>query len=406
MRKIFHITLIFLLIIPMLIVPDNVKAKTLGDLKNELKELEEKYNQAQKDEEETKNKIDLNKTKIKDIEANVANMEKKVKKLGEEIVTLNKKIKEKDKEIKKVISFFQLSSGESAYLEFAFGAKNFTDFIYRVSISEQLASYNETLINDYEKMIKDNKNKQKQMGEKKEELAKEKEKLNAEVIKLGERLNEISFIQLDAGKEIQLQKESIRVLEMIGCKDSEDIDTCGDNKLPYDTAFWRPIESGYVTSEYGFRCLEWLNPECTLHEAIDMSNSNRTVPIYAAANGTVIGIVERANCGGNMIFIIHNINGKKYTTEYAHLRTINVEVGQVVTKNTQIATMGGDMNTETWDSCSKQQHLHFGIATGHYLKDYHTWSGFLGNTFDPRKVVNFPFTGGSIDPFYNRYTKY
>lgn len=404
MRKTVHITLIFLLIIPMLVVPIEVQAKTLGDLRVELNELEAKYNKSQQEEEETKDKIDFNKTKIKEIEANVTQMEKDVKRLSEEIVALDEKIKEKDKEIKKIMSFLQVSSGESAYLEFAFGAKDFTDFIYRVSVSEQLATHNEKLINEFETMIKNNKNKQEEMKKKKEDLAVEKEKLNAEVAKLGEKLNEISFIKMDTGDEIELQREAINVLENMGCKDSEDINSCGRGMLPSDTSFWRPIESGYVTSEYGFRCLDWLG--CSLHEAMDMSNSNRYVPIYAAANGTVIGTRVRSSCGGNMIFILHNINGQKYTTEYAHLRTIDVSVGQVVTKNTQIATMGGDENTEYWDSCSKQQHLHFGIATGHYLKDYYSWNTFLANTFDPRNIVNFPYTGGSVDPFYDRITKY
>lgn len=403
MKKIFHIVLIVSLLIPTLVVPIEAQAKTLGDLKRELDALEEKYNNAQKEEEETKEKIEINNATINEIEKNVAQMEKDIEKLSEEIKQLNEDIKEKDKEIKKIMNFVQVSNGESAYLEYAFGAKDFTDFIYRVSVSEQLANYNEQLIKDFEKMIQDNKNKQEEMKKKSEELAKEKERLRVEVAKLGERLNEISFIKMDTDEEIELQREAIKALEDMGCTDSQDINNCG-NRLPSDTSFLRPIESGYVTSEYGYRCLDWLG--CSLHEALDMSNSNWYVPIYSAANGTVIGTRYRSSCGGNMIFILHTINGRKYTTEYAHLRTINVSIGQTVTKNTIIGTMGGNASTEYWDSCSQQQHLHFGIATGHYLKDYYDWNTFLANTFDPRDVVNFPYTGGTVDEFWDRYTRY
>lgn len=405
MQKLFSIGLICTLIIPILFVPENIHAQTLGDLKKELDELEQKYEDARQEEEDTKDQIEINNATINQIEKNVKQMEEDVKKLNQEIEQLNKDIKEKDKEIKQIMSFVQISSGESAYLEYAFGAKDFTDFIYRISVSEQLATYNNQLIKDFEKMIQDNKKKQEEMKQKKEDLAKEKERLNQEIVKLGERLEEISFIKMDTDEEIEMQREAIKVLEDMGCKDHEDIKTCG-NRLPSDTAFLRPIISGYVTSEYGYRCLPWLNPQCSLHEAIDMSNSNRYVPVYAVANGVVIGTRVRSSCGGNMIFILHTVNGQKYTTEYAHLRTIDVSIGQTVTKNTMIGTMGGDQNTEYWDQCSQQQHLHFGIAKGHYLRDYYSWNTFLANTFDPRKIVNFPFTGGAVDPFDDRYTKY
>ena len=407
MRKSCELLRVFLsinLMFCFLMMPECVHAKTLGELKAELNAEEEKYKNAEKEETETQNKIELNNKTIDEIEKNVSQMEKDLVTLSEEIQKLNEQIEEKDRELKKIVNFFQKTQGESAYLEYAFGAQDFTDFIYRVSVSEQLAKYNEKLIEESEKLIKQNKKYQEEMETKKAELAKEKERLNTEVSKLGDKLEEISFIKIDAAKEIDMQREAIRVLESTGCKDNENIDTCG-NKLPPDTAFLRPIISGYVTSEYGYR-ISPINGNPELHEALDMSNSNRTVPIYAAANGIVIGMISRSSCGGNMLFILHTINGEKYTTEYAHLRTIDVSIGQVVTKNTQIATMGGDPNTEWWDGCSTQQHLHFGIAHGHYLKDYYSWSTFLSNTFDPRTIVNFPYTGGNVDPFADRFTKY
>lgn len=397
-----HIIIIISLFMTTFLVPQPVLGQTLGELKKELAEQEEKYKNAEKKEQDTQNKIELNNQTIQDIEKKVSQMEKDVETLSKEIVELNAEIKEKEIELKKVINFAQKTSGESSYLEYAFGAKNFTDFIYRVAVAEQLAKYNEQLLKECEKMIAENRKKQTELETTKKELTEQKKKLNEEVVKLGSQLNDISFIKMDALEEIEMQREAIKTFENMGCKDNENTETCG-NRLPTDTSFLRPIISGYVTSEYGYRCYDG---SCGLHEAMDMSNSNRTVPIYAAANGIVIGMRIRSSCGGNMIFLLHTINGKKYTTEYAHLRTIDVQIGQVVTKNTQIATMGGDQRTETWDNCSKQQHLHFGIATGHYLKDYGSWNEFLANTFDPRTIINFPWTGGATDPFSDRYTKY
>ena len=225
MQKLFSIGLVCMLFVSMLFVPERVHAQTLGDLKKELDELEQKYEQARQEEEDTKDKIEINNATINQIEKNVKQMEEDVKKLSKEIEQLDKEIKEKDKEIKEVMSFVQLSSGESAYLEYAFGAKNFTDFIYRVSVSEQLASYNNQMIKDFEDMIQKNKKKQEEMRKKKEELAKEKDRLNKEIKKLGERLDEISFIKMDTDEEIEMQREAIKVLEDMGCQDHEDTKT-------------------------------------------------------------------------------------------------------------------------------------------------------------------------------------
>ena len=260
------------------------------------------------------------------------------------------------------------------------------------------------------------------MDTKKTNLKEKQATLEEETKKLGEHLTEVTDIKMSAKDEIEMQKEAIKVLENMGCSDNEDTKTCGRippvnggssspgtgssgiGTLPPGTSFLRPIIEGYVTSEYGYR----LNPATgvyELHEALDVSRKG-TVPIYPAADGVVIGTRYRSNCGGNMIFIIHTVNGKKYTTEYAHLRRIDVSVGQVVTQNTQIGIMGGDRNSEWWDSCSTAQHLHFGIAHGHYLKDYMSWNTFIANTYDPRQTVNFPWSGGATDYFKDRTTMY
>ena len=98
-----------------------------------------------------------------------------------------------------------------------------------------------------------------------------------------------------------------------------------------------------------------------------------------------------------------NINGKTYTTGYLHLREFKVSVGDVVTKDTQIAVMGGNPRIEYWDKCSTGSHLHFAVSTGLYFKDYSSWSSYVAHTINPRSIVNFP-SGGTT--FYDRTTKY
>lgn len=106
---------------------------------------------------------------------------------------------------------------------------------------------------------------------------------------------------------------------------------------------------GAFTSGYGPR---WGK----LHAGIDIANASPDVPIVAAAEGTVIRSYYSSSYG-NAVFISHNIDGKVYTTVYAHMDSRLVSSGQSVSKGQQIGFMGN-----TGQSTGK--HLHFEIHQG------------------------------------------
>lgn len=121
-----------------------------------------------------------------------------------------------------------------------------------------------------------------------------------------------------------------------------------DNSDPTDINFIWPAK-GTFTSGYGSR---WGK----LHGGIDIANSTENVPVVAAADGTVIRSYYSSSYG-NAVFISHNLNGKVYTTVYAHLDSRLVSSGQAVRKGQQIGYMGN-----TGQSTGK--HLHFEIHDG------------------------------------------
>ncbi|NLL44106.1 MAG: peptidoglycan DD-metalloendopeptidase family protein [Mollicutes bacterium] len=404
MRKIFNILMIIVLVIPYVILPEEVEAKTLGDLKRELAELEAEIRQNKKEKEMTEQQITNTRTNIQNISEEIEQIYVDIENLNKEIVELNIEIVNKNEEIKKIMNFVQTSNGESAYLEFAFGAKDFTDFIYRVAISEQLASYNKNLIETYKNMIEANKLKEIQLNNKTVELTNNQQSLSKLLSNLNSKLTEIQHEGVSIEEDIRMQKEVIKLYQSLGCKDNDDIKTCGKNMLPPETAFLRPVVKGHVTSEFGYRTYTKNGKKVSgYHYGIDMSESG-TVPIYAAGRGMVIAVFYKQPCGGNMVYIHHNVNGKTYTTMYAHLRKVYVSKGDVVDRDTQIGTMGGSPSTEPWDECTTGQHLHFQIATGLYYKDYSSSSNFSSRSFNPRNLVNFP--KGTYVKWYDRWTKY
>ena len=388
--------MIIVFLIPTFTPP--VHAKTLGDLKNELYQKQQELSQNQQNQNMTQQQIDSANQEISSVKASIEQTYIDIAALDKEIELLNQDIALKDSQIKEILNFIQVSSGESAYLEYAFGAKDFTDFIYRMAVAEQLADYNNKLIDECNQNIETAKQKQKEIENKRTELANKQEQLQKKVNELGEELEALSDTSIDIQDEIEYQKEIIKLYEDKGCKENEDIATCGRKTLPAGTNFYRPLVSGYVTSEWGPRA--WGNG---WHEGIDFSNT-QNVDVYSIATGMVATIFYRNSCGGNMVVVHHNINGKTYTSVYAHLKTINVSEGDTVTRNTIIGVMGGDSSTWWYDGCSTGRHLHLTVATGLYGVDYNFTAMNYKYSINPRSVINMP--SGTYNWFYNRLEEY
>lgn len=119
--------------------------------------------------------------------------------------------------------------------------------------------------------------------------------------------------------------------------------------------FIKPAEGQY-TSLYGMR-------GGSMHYGVDIAASGSSVPVKASANGVINRVAQGCSnngylgntCNGgygNYIIVRHNINGQTYDTLYAHLKSVNVSVGQSVSQGTQIGVMGNS-------GSSTGQHLHF-----------------------------------------------
>lgn len=386
-----------------------VEAKTFGELKNELINEEEEMRKNKQNQSLTEKEMQQVNKRIVTIQANIKQTYRDIENLEAEIEELNNNIKEKKEQIKELVSFDQISNSQDAYLEYIFNATDFTDFIYRSAIAEQLTEYNDKLVDQYNNDIETNKKKQKEIEEKRKNLAKEQENLEAEYNKLGNKLDEILDVRADIDDQIKYLKELVDLYTDLGCKDNEDLKTCGKNVLPANTKFFRPLEKGFATSEWS------TNRSGTFsgfHSGLDQSVSpNTNVKVYASGTGVVSGITYKTSCGGTYVIVHHRMtNGQTYTTMYMHLAKVLVSKGDTVTKDTVIGIMGGGHKSSTpsnytpWDTCTTGAHLHFTIATGLYGVDYKTWNAFMSHTFNPRNIVNYP--SGRYNWWTDRITKY
>lgn len=375
-----------------------VEAKTITDLKAELKTMEEKDKANKNQITNTDKRIKQNKNEIGQINIDIERANDEIINKTNEIAELDIEIAAKETEIKATINNLQLSAGDSIYLDFIFEAESITDLIYRLSVSEQLTKHNQELIETMGQMIKANEERKIELEAKKIYLKQKEQDLKVKIKSLDQEKSNLYEFERSIAEEIKTARSVIAMYEKAGCGPHEDINVCANRLLPPDTTFWRPLKQGYVTSEFGYR-IHPIFGDKRFHSGIDISNSDKyNTKVYAAANGKVV-VVDYTSSMGNYIVIHHNINGKKYTTMYLHLKsdTIKVKKGDLVNKDTVLAIMGSTGN-------STGPHLHLSVATGLYYKDYNTYSAFVNHLINPRNVINFPSNKSVY--WYNRNNKY
>lgn len=368
MKKFIKYALVALFVFT--ILPISANAKTLGELKKEYSDLESKYKSKNNEIKQNEAASSAAKSRIESIYGEIETAEKDVQDLNSEISKLNESILEKDNQVKELMRFFETSEGESTYLEYIFKAKSITDFIYRLSVTEQLTTYNNKLIDEMHSMITKNNDNIKKLHEKEDSLKSLQEELTQKVQDLAVQKETLVHDEQDIEDEIKDKKETLEYYKKLGCNDTQDLSTCMNGQLPLGTKFWRPLNMGHVTDEYGYRICPFHGRE--LHTGIDVSGYDLNV--RAISDGKVIR-TNYSNSGyGNHIIIVHNINGRSYSSLYGHLRSINVSVGQIVNKDTIIGIMGST-------GSSTATHLHLNIYNGTYP------NATLAN---PRDYINFP----------------
>lgn len=388
--------IIFILFMMIIIPTYKVEAKTLGDLRKELTNLENKYEENKNNEKLTDEQISSLTSEINTITSRINTIKEEIKIAEEDIESNQNKIEEKEDETDELLKFLQVSSGENVYLEYIFEADSYTDFIYRYSIVSQLTEYNDNLMEELTKLVKELEEKKEELKTKQSSLETESTNLNSKLITLRANLSTYKEEGTTIEEDIKDMKSEIKRLEDKGCKDSEDITTCGrtyttGNMTIINSSGWSyPLSWGCVTSEYtGYNIRQdWSGGGG--HHGIDLDCVSEGTTVYGAANGVVARVVNYSSCGGNMVWVYHYINGIPYTTVYMHLLRISVSAGQEVTPSTKIGEVGGG-STASYDGCTGGAHLHFGMAYGHNAYN------FNANSFNPRNQINFPalyYSGG------------
>lgn len=379
-------------------------ANTLADLKKELQDL--KYEKAQNDAAKSKTQSEINaeNSKISNAHNEVEKAEEDIKQAKILIENSTKEIEEIKQKAEEMLVFYQLINNEDSFLDFVGGASNATDIVMRADAISQIIDYTQNELKKMQSLIEENKELQVNLVKKQNDLEVKIKEYENSLASLKNDLSSLVEVTLDISEQIVAQEKLIKYYEGIGCKDNDLLSKCVD--VANSSKFLRPTDRGYISSGFGWRSF-YLNgkPYSDYHPANDIAGNSGGTPVYATAAGTVAAVISKASCGGNQVYIHVRVQGVAYTITYAHLMDVYVKVGDVVTQQTVIGTVGGGGKTLKknggWDTCSTGYHLHYGVAKGFYLgggsEGYSSYSKYISNSIQP---PNLPSYGKW---FYSRY---
>lgn len=415
----------------LLLTGPSALANSLNDLKSEQKELEQKKNSINSNIKETEGKINNNESKIDKIMAQIQALDSEIvateknissvlnaiklttteiEKLHASIAELERKIEERDKLLKERIRAVQVSGGSVSYIDVLLGANSFIDFIDRFSAVNTLMEADRTILKeqaDDKKQLEEQKasleNKLKEQEERKNKLVGLKASLDSQKASKGDLIDQLEVEQskleqqkkvmeteyeevLNLSQDVQdkivaeqkrLAEVARKIAEEKKRKEAEErkrqqAASGSSTAIPnVSSGEWTKPVSGRFTSSYGYR-MHPIYGTGKMHYGVDFANSIGT-PVVSAADG-VVSYASPLSTYGNVIMVTHSIDGQTFTSLYAHLSSIKVSVGQVVSKGQIIGALGNTGN-------STGPHLHFEIHVGN-------WEGMAKNSVNPLRYIS------------------
>ena len=390
-------------------------AESIDSLQQQLQELEQKNEEYQEILDKTQEDIDEKEEYNEALVSKIEVLDDKIALTRESISDLNDSIEEEQKDIVRANEDFdgQLDTlcerlrtiymaGNASDIEIIFGAKDFSDFIDKVSLIKTLSNYDKELIDEINVKLEKISEQKVALEEDKTELEKQESSLEDDQAELNKLLEEneetlrnlytsnsnaksalenaaIESEEIESQIRAYYKEQQEKAAQQNNSSNSGNNESSGGSSdngnsgggtntpaQPSTPSVTPPTTSGYTWPCPGFYYLssEWNEDRGYYnHGAIDIAGGGiMGAPVVAAESGTVIASYngcphnwgKNGSCGcgggyGNYVFIDHG-NGKM--TVYGHFSNIIVSTGQTVTKGQTIGYVGSTGN-------STGPHLHF-----------------------------------------------
>ncbi|WP_393966017.1 murein hydrolase activator EnvC family protein [Exiguobacterium sp. S22-S28] len=407
----------------------SVHATSKGDLLKEQQEVESRLKQTERSQNQTSEKLILTKEERREAQARLDEVNSRLDDLASQIADQQAAVAVAKKEwasvgqavrqtqsklaIQEQLMGERLRSvqrdGDVKYIEVLLDAKDFGDLISRFSTVSEIIQQDDEILQNYQANVSQLTEQQLDQERVVDQLKKEQRKLlilqtqivaesdvkRTLVVQLNRQVKQLQQEQFSKAEEAEIladqkqligqQLEALREAERRQAEQeavqvqtpARPAEETPNQPLPLPSSeeetvtkpFHLPV-TGYVSSPFGPRNNP-LTGKRERHTGMDLVNAEGT-PIKAAAGGIVLR-AGRATGYGNVVMVTHLIDGKVWTTVYAHLDSIAVAAGQTVLPDEVI----GNLGSTGW---STGPHLHFEIHQGE-------WAVGQPNAVDPAPYV-------------------
>ncbi|MBE7033343.1 MAG: peptidase M23 [Ruminococcaceae bacterium] len=377
MRRIFAmvcalmvaVALVASLVVPVLAVSqqqlDDAKQKT-EDTKKDLENAEAKHKAILDEFNAVDKQISDTEAEIEQIESQITQTENDIILKQEELVKA-----EEDYELYKGLFLSRArvmyENSDLKYLEILFGAKNFSDFLSKVEMISQLMEYDRSILNKLNETKTSIENAKKELEDilvrQEDYRASLEDKRGSLDVILAEKQKLLDETWADVERYKVIHEAAEREEQKLIDQNRSSFQS-GANPVKYTGGkFAWPVPASHrITSYYGMRNHPvYKTPK--FHSGIDIG-AGYGLEIRAAADGVVT--LAATNGGYGKCVVINH--GSGITTLYAHCSSINVSVGEKVSKGQLIAKVGST-------GVSTGPHLHFEVRIN-------------GTTTDPLKYVS------------------
>jgi len=352
----------------MVLVPTIAEAKTVSQLENEKKQIEQKKKSAQSELNEAKEKeqdiasqivlldqkVNAAQTVLDQLKAKLDEIKKKLQATEKELEEATEKKEKQLDDFSGRIKYIH-EHGSIGYLQVVLESDSFNDFLIRMQYINDIMDYDKTLLDELKKnqtiiTLKTEEIKTERASREKL-TATQKQKTDELRVQVGEKQTLAEQYRKDAAKYEQeiatFQRASSEVERLI---QQSSYATNSTSSAPYTGGVFSWPVPGYsrISSGYGYRGRP-IGSGSEFHTGFDIPGGYGT-NIVAAASGTVI-TARYVNGYGYTVMIDH---GGGLVSLYGHNSSLVVSAGQKVGKGQTIAKCGSTGN-------STGNHCHFEV---------------------------------------------
>nr|WP_300912891.1 peptidoglycan DD-metalloendopeptidase family protein [uncultured Acetatifactor sp.] len=358
---------------------------------SQIKEQKEGLKDGLSDLQEIKKNLELQKDNlknyVKELDANLEQIEARIADLLEQIDAKEGEIveaqaqleaarKREEDQQEAMAAHIRLTyeSGDPSVADLLLGAGSLGEFLNRMDYMEKIVSSDVRIWEDYkaakeyvalckeglelEKEILDETRESVEIEQKNlEELIEQK---NRDIISYETDISNKENAIREYEAEIKAQEEEIRMLEAAVAEERRQLIESSGSAMTYDGGVFKFPLASYtrVSDDYGMRIHPTLGVE-QFHNGVDFASASGTA-IFAAYDGKVVAAAYNATMG-NYVMIDH---GDGLSTIYMHASALYVSKGDVVARGDTIAAVGSTGR-------STGSHLHFSVRlNGSYVSPW------------------------------------